>query len=214
MNVGIDYSLRWTAACFYDGKQMSWHLYPVAKTQAAKAMCKRLTDTGLVTVTFAKFSIEGNYTEKERAKVMESAILSDNIVKSALSAAPDENSKKDFYFAFEGVSFNSKGNSLVDTAMSVGVTREKLVRIFGHDRMHVYAPTSVKLFAGKGNYNKVQMRDALLLRPELPQKMREIMSDHSVVNGKGKLQKPIDDIVDACWLSLMLHHELNTTVDA
>lgn len=208
MNVGIDYSIRSSSACFYDGTDIKWVLYPINQTLQKKAICKRLEETGLVEVLFSKSKLEGSYTEKERGKMLEAICLSSKIVDSVQKWADDKDERENFFFAFEGVSFGSKGNSLVDTSMSVGVTRSKLVSLFGADHMHVFAPTSVKLFAGKGNYNKIQMRDALMLRSEVPDCMKEIFMDPEYTDKNGKLSTPLDDIIDSTWIALFLRHTL------
>jgi len=210
MYVGIDYSLRSSSACFFDGTDIKWVLYPINQTLQKKAICKRLEETGLVEVLFSKSKLEGSYTEKERGKMLEAICLSSKIVDSVQKWADDKDERENFFFAFEGVSFGSKGNSLVDTSMSVGVTRSKLVSLFGADHMHVFAPTSVKLFAGKGNYNKIQMRDALMSRPEVPDSIKEIFMDPEYTDKKGKLSTPIDDLVDATWIALFLQRILTS----
>lgn len=208
MNVGIDYSLRSSSACFYDGTDIKWVLYPINQTLQKKAICKRLEETGHVEVLFSKSKIEGSYTDKERGKMLEAICLSSKIVDSVQKWADDKDERENFFFAFEGVSFGSKGNSLVDTSMSVGVTRSKLVSLFGADHMHVFAPTSIKLFAGKGNYNKIQMRDALMLRPEVPDCMKEIFMDPEYVDKNDKLAGVLTDLIDSTWIALFLQHSL------
>lgn len=204
MNVGIDYSIRSSSACFYDGTDIKWILYPINQTLQKKAICKRLEETGLVEIFFSKSKIEGSYTEKERGKMLEAICLSNKIVDSVQRWADDKDERENFFFAFEGVSFGSKGNSLVDTSMSVGVTRSKLVSLFGAGHMHVFAPTSIKMFAGKGNYNKIQMRDALMSRPEVPDSMKVIFSDPEYTDKNGKLAGVLTDLIDSTWIALYL----------
>lgn len=210
LHVGIDFSTRSAAICIYDGTFMRWLLFPTGRTLANKRMFAKLKETELVKYSFEKTSLGVTYSETERAKVLESVDLA-NRIEVALRPYLDRTRKipgYTFTYAFEGAAYGAKGNSLVDTAMSVGVTRARLADMFGVEQMHVFAPTSIKKYAGAGNYNKVQMRDALIENPKLPNSIRRILMDPSAVSKSGKLAKPLDDLVDSGFIALYLNDHL------
>lgn len=103
----------------------------------------------------------------------------------------------------EGYSYGSKGNSFIDLIAFNSVLRNRLW-LDGHS-VSVFTPSQVKTCAGKGNLNKVGMflafidnktDDEILTSSEFWKycvKNRDFAS--------GDIPKPIDDLVDAYWVS-------------
>jgi len=83
-----------------------------------------------------------------------------------------------------------------------------LASMFGVDKMHIFAPTSVKKYMGSGKLDKVGVKDALILRPELPQSILDILADPESVSKAGKLAKPLDDMCDSAAIALFLYHQM------
>jgi hypothetical protein len=66
--------------------------------------------------------------------------------------------------------------------------------------MEVFAPTSIKKFAGKGNMNKQQMWEAFLADESLESsQFWQFCQQYSTVEVKS-LAKPLDDLVDAYFI--------------
>jgi hypothetical protein len=103
----------------------------------------------------------------------------------------------------EGYSYGSKGNSFIDLIAFNSVLRNRLW-VDGHS-VSVFTPSQVKTCAGKGNLNKQGMFLAFV----------ENKTDDELLIGNafwkycvenrdfasGEIPKPIDDLVDAYWIS-------------
>jgi hypothetical protein len=113
----------------------------------------------------------------------------------------------------EGLSFSSNGNALIDISMATALLRKRIIDRIGVDKFHVFSPTSIKKFAIKGNAKKDELYNVLCNFREdetnlinfsniLEINKTEWITPAKVVN------KPIDDIVDATWITLYLKEEL------
>jgi hypothetical protein len=103
----------------------------------------------------------------------------------------------------EGYSYGSKGNSFIDLIAFNSVLRNRLW-VDGHS-VSVFTPSQVKTCAGKGNLNKQGMFLAFV----------DNKTDDELLTGNafwkycvenrdfasGDIPKPIDDLVDAYWIS-------------
>lgn len=124
--------------------------------------------------------------------------------------------KKDCKIAMEGLSFSSNGNALIDISMATSLLRLKLIERVGPENFYVFSPTSVKKFALKGNAKKDELYSSLIKiqRPEtnlgvftklLEQNQREWITPAKQVN------KPLDDLIDATWITLFLENLENSS---
>lgn len=116
----------------------------------------------------------------------------------------------DVYVAMEGISFGSKGNTLIDIAMATGILRKSIISELldgRHDRFFVFSPGTIKKFAGKGSFKKNDMYEALISNPETEHlefvKLLNAYKDKWITPG-GVVKKPLDDLVDSTWIALLL----------
>jgi hypothetical protein len=116
----------------------------------------------------------------------------------------------DVYVAMEGISFGSKGNTLIDICMATGILRKAIVSEIldgNHDRFYVFSPGTIKKYALKGTAKKDELYNALISKPELQQlefvKLLNMYKESWITPG-GVVKKPLDDLVDATWIALLL----------
>ena len=97
--------------------------------------------------------------------------------------------------------------------MATALLRKRIIDRIGVEKFHVFSPTSIKKFAIKGNAKKDELYNVLCNFREdetnlinfsniLEINKTEWITPSKVVN------KPIDDIVDATWITLYLKEEL------
>lgn len=95
------------------------------------------------------------------------------------------------FAGIEGLSFGGAGR-VIDLAKLAGRIHQRL------DDMGVtyieYPPTEIKKFAGKGNFSKEQMAEAV------PDDVLETLLGYTARDRKGKPQN-LEDIVDAYWIA-------------
>ena len=108
--------------------------------------------------------------------------------------------------AIEGLSYGSIGNRLTQISGFHWVLRYRLMELgVSPDNIFIFAPTTVKRTAGKGNFKKEDVIDAFVKSPDIAlvenKFWTSLVKDPSIVQTKtGKWQKPIDDIVDSYWV--------------
>jgi len=217
MNViGIDFSLNSPAFCCYkDGKYIWGSLTrsdrsPESHLKSQKkpfAILDTESDFNLYFVE--KKDLPDDYTGRERIKI----VYFMGIVDQLWASISDIMGESEFYVAMEGLSFSSNGNSLIDISMATALLRKKIIDRVGADKFYVFSPTSIKKFALKGNAKKNELYEALINFKESETNLEnfsnilEANKTEWITPAKA-VNKPIDDIVDATWITLYLKKEL------
>lgn len=214
--VGIDFSINSPAFCCYkDGKYVWGSLTrsdrsPESLRKNSKKPFSVLdTEEDFMMIFMDKKELPEDYTGRERIKI----VYFMEIVDSLWNSIEDIMGDSEFHVAMEGLSFSSNGNALIDISMATALLRKKIIDRVGADNFHVFSPTSIKKFALKGNAKKDELYNALCSYKEdetnlanfaniLEANQTEWITPAKVVN------KPIDDIVDATWITLYLKKEL------
>ena len=132
--------------------------------------------------------------------------MADDIVNLILQ----ESQQGDGYtIAFEGTSYGSKmgTNNMIDMAAGAAILKLKMLKIFKPEDIQTIAPTTIKKFAGKGNMNKLQLCEAFLNNVNGDPFLMKGELFHFVTNNitiEKKIPKPLDDLIDAYFLSALL----------
>jgi hypothetical protein len=214
--VGIDFSINSPAFCCYKDGKYTWGSLtrsdrtPESLRKNTKKPFSVLdTESDFELIFLEKKELPEDYTGRERIKI----VYFLEIVDSLWSSIEEIMGDSDFHVAMEGLSFSSNGNALIDISMATALLRKKIIDRVGADRFHVFSPTSIKKFALKGNAKKDELYNSLCIYKEdetnlanfaniLEANKTEWITPAKVVN------KPIDDIVDATWITLYLKKEL------
>ena len=214
--VGIDFSLNSPAFCIF--KEGNYHWGSLTRSdRSAESLMKNskkpysiLGEHDDFTLIFMeRKDLPDDYLEKERLKI--DFFL--EVVDTLFSSITDKIGHEDFYVAMEGLSFSSNGNSLIDISMATALLRERIVQKIGKERFYVFSPSSIKKFAKKGNAKKDELYEALLEKKEETNlevftSILEKNKSEWITKAK-QVNKPIDDIVDATWITLFLKEKLN-----
>lgn len=146
---------------------------------------------------------EAEYHIRERSKISSFIRLTDLIINSIENEIGEET-----YIAMEGISFGSTGNSLIDISMATGILRKELIERLGRntDNFFVFSPTAIKKFAGKGNFKKIDMFDAIIKESDFDSEFINILRNNRemCVTPKGIVKKPIEDMIDSVWVARFL----------
>jgi len=201
MILGIDFSLKSTAACLKTGD--TYTFYTFARSEVISQDVKKYLEVAGVIVDAipAEPSLPKKSTIAERER---SSLLDANALIPAITKwFSDLNINA---YGIEGFSFASTGNRLAQISGYQWVLRWELQKIgMSVNKFWIFSPMTIKATAGKGNYKKEEMIDAFLMsddaalrntgfwkalkeRPELFQTKR------------GNWLKPIDDICDSWWI--------------
>jgi hypothetical protein len=206
--IGIDFSLNSPAFCIITEKETMWG--SLTRTDRTSESLKKSKDKPYAILDgFEQFDLffldkkelPDDYSQKERVKIAYFQELVEVFWNKILSHVDVTNA----YVAMEGLSFMSAGNALIDISMATALIRKKIIDSIDSERFHVFSPTEIKKFAGKGNFKKDEMYDSLVASKRIPL-LCDILEKNrnNWITPSLQINKPVDDLVDATWISLFL----------
>ena len=199
---GLDFSMTSPGLCVSDGRFYSFTSFfdcEGKKWDDSRKSLKqfeghrRIADA-VHLVPFTRQKTTGlDYVEAEKIHLDNAC----HLARLVMSYLPESSDTK---IVLEGFSFNSRGASYLDLAVSNAFVRKALCERYGSERIIVLPPALVKKFAtGKGNATKERMVEAFVESGDL---RLAATSFHALLREDKELRgmKPVDDLVDAYWL--------------
>jgi hypothetical protein len=201
LHIGIDFSINSPGICiranqlsfigFYNTEGKN---YKKGDPRDFKIHREISSLEGVSILNFNRRKKHEDYCIDQAQKIEDSHTLATLISSQIPEGAP---------IGLEGYSYGSKGNSFIDLIAFNSVLRNRLW-VDGHS-VSVFTPSQVKTCAGKGNLNKQGMFLAFV----------DNKTDDELLTGNafwkycvenrdfasGDIPKPIDDLVDAYWIS-------------
>lgn len=220
MKLGIDYSINSPAVTALDNDQYHFFsffhsdfddldsLFKKSKT-AHTFLIKELNELKDISlVPFPRIAPKKSiYSEKEVAKLEDSIVLAHKIANKPLEKSSTQKIES---AAYEGYSYGSAGNSLIDLVFGVSLSRLTMYNLTGGN-IKIFSPSEIKKLAGKGNADKLFMYDAFinnslnddnLKKSEFWQWVKD--NEAKVIklkkNDKKEINKPLDDIIDSYFI--------------
>jgi len=204
--VSIDFSILYPGICICkDFKEFKW--LSVINTKPKKADQDNLD---YLVKNYPNIKIEKTKTVRkthpeyhitERVKLINYQELISKIITEILHEVGDD----EVIVAIEGISFGSKGNSLVDISQSTGILKhEILTQVLKNnaDRLFIFSPSELKNSIGcKGNANKMDIFNQFKTEPQIEEikssdLYKAVHNEKWIVQGE-KIISPIIDMVDA-----------------
>lgn len=204
--VSIDFSILYPGICICkDFKEFKW--LSVINTKVRKVDQENLdylvqnypnikiTKTNTVRKTHPEYHIT------ERVKLINYQELISKIITELLLEVGDD----EVIVAIEGISFGSKGNSLVDISQSTGILKhELLTQVLKNnaDRLFIFSPSELKNAIGcKGNANKMDIFNQFKSEPQIESikssdLYKAVNTEKWIVQGDTILS-PVIDMVDS-----------------
>ena len=215
--IGIDFSLNSPSICIIhkdkmqlisitrDEHDQEWFL---KKKKSPYPLMAEMPETHLIFEP--KLKIPSEYSARERTKQEIFDQITNSIINVLLEYV--DPITEDIYVAMEGIAFGAQGNSLIDLSMATSLLRNKLMdQILDGDysQFYVFSPGTVKKHAGKGNFKKWEMYDALInSNLEILQESRYVgmLKENKIefVLPSQNVKKPLDDLNDSVWVCLCL----------
>lgn len=195
--VSIDFSINSPGICLYkDGKpHFISFLKPKTGTKKEQKLQEEMAMLDDVTLIYQQ---EPDITKQELTRVLRHRDISKGVC-DIIEEHTDPTQPYAFYF--EGSSYGTSRfgtNSLIDLASASSILKSDMIDRFDVKEMEVYAPTTIKKFAGKGNMSKLDMWEAFLCLKTLNHS--ELFKFCQQFKGDKKIMKPLDDLVDAYYL--------------
>jgi hypothetical protein len=215
--IGIDYSIKSPAVTICDHKNSDITFLSFPRDKEINRDCEvSLTDAN---VQIIKLNPVPNSPKKTSIAVTERQSLFDAIYQTT---AIIEHIRKTIgdnfvnsYIGIEGFSFASTSSRLAQISGYQWLLRYQLLEAgMNLDNFYIFAPTTVKASAGKGNYKKEEMIAAFLntSNPSLENNnFYQMITKHpeSFQSKKGTFLKPVDDIIDSYWIMQTLYKVIN-----
>jgi Holliday junction resolvasome RuvABC endonuclease subunit len=141
------------------------------------------------------------YYITERTKLINYQELISKIITEILHEVGND----EVIVAIEGISFGSKGNSLVDISQSTGILKHELLTqvLKGNvERLFIFSPSELKNAIGcKGNANKMDILNQFKSEPQIEELknsdlFKAVNAETWIVQGD-KIVSPIIDMVDS-----------------
>lgn len=195
--VSIDFSINSPGICLYkDGKpHFISFLKPKTGTKKEQKLQEEMAMLDDVTLIYQE---EPDIKKQELTRVLRHRDISKGVC-DIIEEHTDPTQPYAFYF--EGSSYGTSRfgtNSLIDLASASSILKSDMIDRFDVKEMEVYAPTTIKKFAGKGNMSKLDMWEAFLCLETLNHS--ELFKFCQQFKGDKKIMKPLDDLVDAYFL--------------
>jgi Holliday junction resolvasome RuvABC endonuclease subunit len=215
--VSIDFSILYPGICICkDFKEFKW--FSVVNTKIRKADKDNLD---YLIQNYSGISIEKTTTVRkthpeyhitERTKLINYQELITVIISKILEEVKED----EIIVSLEGISFGSKGNSLVDISQSTGILKhELLTKVLKNkaDRLFIFSPSELKNAIGcKGNANKMDIfnqfkEDPIIEEVKKSSLYQAVHKEKWIVQGD-KILSPIIDMVDS-YLGIVKIYQLS-----
>lgn len=217
--VGIDFSINHPGVCIsYDFKTFEW--LGVCNTKNSKKKSKFLEDLqlayeGVSFLDLGEKDVKGNTYSSTESKKLENMVKLSNHIKDWIIKRLDWN--QPIIVAFEGFSYGSSGNSLVDIAQGTGIIKKDLLdSVLKGNRqgLFIFSPGELKNCLGcKGNADKLTVLNQFLEDPKIEEVKStgffKLLKDNSSdIIIKNKVESPFMDMVDSYLPILKVYNVL------
>lgn len=206
--IGVDFSINKPAVCIFSDNQYKFISWPYGLSQKLSDLYNAF---GIKIVERTDNKEKGdNISAKMRYEVKNSEYLASLIYNDLLPYL-----NKDTYIAFEGLSYGSSGDVLIQLGGYKYMLMNKLSEIVPLENMFTYSPITVKSVAGcaKRGMGKNEMIQAFINKG--PHTIFNHELKENPINFKNKKGinwiTHLDDIIDAYWVLETLKIKENLT---
>lgn len=195
--VAIDYSINSPGICLLkDGKPYYIsYIKPKTGTKKQRALQEEMNLLDDVTLIEQP---EPNVDKQELVRVMRHRAIAEGVCDLI---AEHTNTDEEYKIYFEGSSYGTSRfgtNSLIDLASASSILKSYLIDRFNVTELEVYAPTTIKKHAGKGNMKKIEMWEKYI--NDESNRESGLWNFCQQFKLDKKIMKPLDDLVDAHFI--------------
>lgn len=193
MTIGIDFSVNSTGVCIhYNGI----YKFAVFYKHLSKKILDKCGSFYMCKSNYSEIEKNDDLSIKERKETLNAIILAANIRDWIGTEIANCGYIGKIEIIFEGFSFGSTGSMITKIAGYQFITRHQLLCFIPINNMFFLSPGTIKKWAGKGNWKKEQIIEAVSISNN-----KEIFFLSQQLDNFKKLnntwEKPIDDIVDS-----------------
>ena len=235
--IGIDFSINSPGICinlngtykfisFYNNPKLNEDISLKKKTKRIhkESLHEILTNQNIIElIPYKRFLCKDSYSENQIIKLEDSIFIA-NLINQKIYEEVFQysiNSKIKYenlnlHIGIEGFSYSSNGQAFIDLISYATILRFKLYMQFlfvKTNSLNIYAPSEIKKFIGKGNYNKFDIFNVFLKETDenlLNTKLFKFISENKNLCLKKEIvNKPIDDLLDSFYIMRLVINNLN-----
>jgi hypothetical protein len=195
--VAIDYSINSPGICLLKDGNPHYISYIKPKSGTKKEQ-KLQEEMNLLNDVTLINQPEPNVDKQELTRVMRHRTIAEGICELI---AEHTNTDEEYKIYFEGSSYGTSRfgtNSLIDLASASSILKSYLIDRFNVTVLEVYAPTTIKKHAGKGNMKKMEMWEKYI--NDESNRESGLWNFCQQFKEDKKIMKPLDDLVDAYFI--------------
>ena len=199
--MGVDYSINSPAICILRNNRYFWLSQPKPeKSKKALGIQMQVAALDEITLVFQPIITDTeSYSKNDILKLSKYNFVAENLVEQlGFALGPDKSKTIDI--GFEGYSFGSNSNNLIDIVTATTCFKTKFLSTISNNKdMRVFAPSTIKKHAGGGRLKKRDLFDVFVenrLQDENLEKTDLWKFCSKLEIGK-KVPKPLDDLIDA-----------------
>jgi len=199
--MGVDYSINSPAICIFRDNRYFWLSQPKPeKSKKGFAIQEQVAELDEITLEFQPPVIDPeSYSKNDVLKISRYNFVAENFL-SQLEFALGPDKSRIIDVGFEGYSFGSNSNNLIDIVSATTCFKTKfLSSVVNNMSMRVFAPSTIKKHAGGGRLKKRELFDVFVenrLQDENLEKTDVWKFCQNLQLGQ-KVPKPLDDLIDA-----------------
>jgi hypothetical protein len=213
MFVGIDFSINSPGICIIHEEQCHWISKSIGpKTKADGVYVERIKACS--DVSYIQFGGDSSsqdsidsYSDTEYRKIIRYINRANQIKEIIFQTVDNLGYKGPIHFGFEGFSYGSNTNNIIDIAIATGFLKERLIDHCVANQIEmtldVMAPGTIKKHAGSGRYNKKEMYEVFAENRHSDSKLKQsdFWTLSQSIKGMKKLPKPTDDLIDSYFVA-------------
>ena len=213
MFVGIDFSINSPGICIIHEDQCCWISNSIGpKTKADASYVERIKNCS--DVSYIQFETDvssqesiDSYSDNEYRKIIRYINRANQIREIIFSTIEQNKYSGPIHFGFEGFSYGSNTNNIIDIAIATGFLKERLIEYCSANdiemTLDVMAPGTIKKHAGSGRYNKKEMYEVFVENRHSDSKLEksDFWNLSQSIKGLKKLPKPTDDLIDSYFVA-------------
>jgi hypothetical protein len=195
--IAIDYSINSPGICLIkDG--LPHYISYIKPNTGTKKEQKLQEEMNLLNDVTLLYQPDPNIDKQEMARVLRHRDIAQGICDII---ADNTNPNLEYKIYFEGSSYGTSRfgtNSLIDLASASSILKSFLIDRFNVTVLEVFAPTTIKKHAGKGNMKKMDMWSVYI--NDKSNQESGLWNFCQQFKEDKKIMKPLDDLVDAYFI--------------
>lgn len=205
--VGIDFAINSTGICFQLPNEQYKFIGLIREDYSLPKKAKefinlfnKLTEN-IQIILLNKHDTSKVYHERELLNIQDASYLTDCIINCIQNEAKNIDIEN-IFISIEGLSFGSASNRLAEISGFQYLLREKIYKL-GYN-LYVFSPKTIKMIAGKGNFNKLNMQEAFF-KENINKKQLDIFKNTTT---KIIMYHPWEDMADALFVTKTLKEKI------